>query len=168
MGSPRLRMLLFEIVAWVETGEWRQAEAAGQPLRDFARKALSTRWKKVKAQADCLGEIDPEARHQLRIEVKKLRYAAEFLSSLGWGHKAEAREKKFLRALETMQEQLGELNDQETGRQMFANLFGHRPDGPQLLEAVERLIGGEKAAAEPLVEAQSAALRMVAAGPYWR
>lgn len=168
IGSQRLRILLFDIVAWVETGKWRHSEAARQPLRKFARHALTRRWKKVKEGVVRLGDDDPEARHALRIEVKKLRYAAEFLSSLGWGHKAEAKEKKFLRALETMQEQLGELNDQETGRRMFADLLGDRPHGAQLVEAAERLIGCEDAGAKPLVKAQAAALGLVVAGPYWR
>jgi CHAD domain-containing protein len=55
-----------------------------------------------------------EALHRLRIEVKKLRYAVEFLAALETRKSALAQQGEFSAALEAMQEHLGELNDVET------------------------------------------------------
>lgn len=166
--SRRLKLLLFDIVEWIETGEWRASKAAAKPLRGFARRALGKRWRRLKAQAALFAEMDAEARHRLRIEVKKLRYAAEFLASIEWSHTSAVDEKRFVRELETMQEQLGELNDRETGRQIFAGLLGRRRDARKLMAEAEQLLGGEAAEDKPLLMAQGAALRLIATGPYWR
>jgi inorganic triphosphatase YgiF len=167
LGSERLRLLLFDIVAWLETGTWRDTKRANRPLPGFAAKALTKRWVKVKERTAALAQGDPEAHHQLRIEVKKLRYTAEFLSSLVTEKKALARQKKALAALEAMQEQLGELNDRETARQTFAGLLAGRRDGGRLQATADRLVAGRAKPDRPVREAEKAAAKLLAADAYW-
>jgi triphosphatase len=75
---------------------------------------LSRRHRKVvKAGRDLVNarehESDHAQLHQLRIEIKKLRYAAEFFSTL-----YERRVKQYTSALAGLQELLGGLNDAAT------------------------------------------------------
>ena len=54
---------------------------------------------------------DAEARHEVRIAIKKLRYGSEFFGSLFHRRKSKNRQRKALRILEDLQESLGALND---------------------------------------------------------
>jgi CHAD domain-containing protein len=107
----------------LRAGPWRETKPARAPLDDFASAQLDKRWRKVNGPGRDLAELDPEARHRLRIEIKKLRYAIEFLAALQTGEAAQ-RQKQFAAGLEEMQEQLGELNDVETCAR-----FARRPAG---------------------------------------
>src|SRR6516162_6624825 len=55
--------------------------------------------------------LDAPSRHRLRIQAKKLRYAAEFFASLFPWKRAVKRRKQFLDALGRLQNGLGDLND---------------------------------------------------------
>ena len=67
-------------------------------------------------------DADDETRHEVRIAAKKLRYAAEFFGSLYTGGKACRQHRRFLDAIETLQDLLGELNDMVTGPDVLAKL----------------------------------------------
>ena len=54
-------------------------------------------------------KLDQPGRHRLRIQAKKLRYAAEFFATVFFGKGASKLRKAFLSALEDMQDCLGEL-----------------------------------------------------------
>jgi CHAD domain-containing protein len=41
---------------------------------------LRRQWKKILKSGKHLGRLDPRRRHNLRIQAKKLRYAAEFFA----------------------------------------------------------------------------------------
>jgi CHAD domain-containing protein len=57
------------------------------------------------------GRLDDAARHRVRIEAKKLRYAAEFFGALFPDKTAKRERKRFANAIEAMLDTLGELND---------------------------------------------------------
>jgi len=61
-------------------------------------------------------------RHKARIAAKNLRYAGEFFTSLYEGKRATRRRKTFLDALETLQDDLGDLNDRVTAPSVFKRL----------------------------------------------
>jgi CHAD domain-containing protein len=65
-----------------------------------------------------IGELDAPGLHALRIEIKKLRYAAEFFSALY--EKKDVRE--YLIALTGLQELLGGLNDAATVERLLEPL----------------------------------------------
>jgi inorganic triphosphatase YgiF len=166
LGSARLRRLMLDLIGWIETGPWRAGEQAGEPLDDFASAQLDKRWRKVKRPGRKLATLDPEARHRLRIEIKKLRYAIEFLAALQAGEAAQ-RQKQFAGALEEMQEQLGELNDVETARDLLAGLLGQHPNKDTLIAAA---MGDAPQASErdAIEAAQAAYADLVETGRFWR
>ncbi len=72
---------MIDATAWVETGEWL-ATAPDTSAKAFAADALKARLHKVAKRGKRLRKADDMARHHLRIEAKKLRYAAEAFASL--------------------------------------------------------------------------------------
>lgn len=123
--SPRLRRLLFDALAWVEVGPWTAPDAAAAKTRDrpamkFARKRLAkARRRLVKAGVD-LAALPAGQRHKVRIEAKKVRYAAEaFLPLFGAG--GGGRDPEFIRRLKALQDDLGDLNDIATGAEIAAD-----------------------------------------------
>lgn len=115
-SSARFRALMIDTTAWVETGDWLTAPAT--PAKTFAREALNARLKRVLKRGKRLRHADDAARHRLRIETKKLRYATEAFESL-CPKKAAAR---FIDRTKGIQEILGELNDLAVAGPLMASL----------------------------------------------
>jgi CHAD domain-containing protein len=86
------------------------AEPAGEgatgPLA-FARERLARRHKRIVTRLKTLGELPAEARHALRLQVKKQRYAASFLAPLFDPTATRA----YIGAAASLQDALGEAND---------------------------------------------------------
>ena len=164
LDSQRFRGGMIDLAAWIATGSWRAVDnkARSQPLEAFAAAALDRFWKKVKKGGRELTAIDDEARHEVRIAGKKLRYATEFFDDLHDGSKRRKARRRFMAALEGMQADLGDLNDMVTARELSQTLsrrigFDLDPgsiDGP----AREKL----------LASAERAHARLVAQGPFWQ
>jgi CHAD domain-containing protein len=114
-----------------------------------------------------LAQLEPEPRHQLRIEIKKLRYAVEFLSSLTTGDRALQRQKAFVSALEEMQERLGELNDVETARELLGTLLAELQD-VQSLQFAQRQLGDAGPESRQLKAAEQAFVKLTDIGRFWR
>ena len=93
LASLRLRRLMLDLVAWIETGSWRANEDARKPLAEFAVRRLDRRWRTVRRSGKIVTELEAEPLHRLRIEVKKLRYAIEFTASID----AEGRQRPIAR-----------------------------------------------------------------------
>ena len=91
IASARFRALILEVAAWLETGHWMSPEddlvrSRGQvPIQVFAADQLRRRWRKVRKKGKALAQLDAPNRNKLRIQVKKLRYAAEFFGDLFLG-----------------------------------------------------------------------------------
>jgi inorganic triphosphatase YgiF len=119
--SFRFLRAILETAAWIETGGWlsREDKAARALKRrrvvDHARNELAQRWRKIRKRGKRLSELDPESRHRVRIDIKKLRYASEFFDSLFKGSGMKKRKRAALAALEGLQETLGGLNDIAVG-----------------------------------------------------
>jgi triphosphatase len=161
LASVRLRHLLLDLVAWIEAGPWLSTENPSRtlPVRAFAREELRRRRRRIRRRGADLAGLDDEARHRLRIAVKKLRYAAEFFGSLYRGGGRTKRRKAFVGALEALQEQLGTLNDLAVGE----GLSGGEGD------AGERIERQRQARFEEALEGARAAFRRFdAAEPFWR
>jgi len=118
MESARLRGLMLDLVAWSSLGKWRNSERARQPLRVYADRRIDRWWSKL-SETRRPGRMDDRQRHRLRIRIKKLRYALEFMVSLHV--QRGGRRKKFRRALEAVQEWLGKLHDSVVARSMIAS-----------------------------------------------
>lgn len=116
VDSPRLRSLLLDLVQWLAVGEW-QKKTAGRSISKFASRRLDNRWNTVRQRASNLAELDDNGLHRLRIAVKKLRYAVDFLGPL-YGKRARKIESR----LGKIQDCLGLLNDEAVGRKLIADL----------------------------------------------
>jgi CHAD domain-containing protein len=97
-------------------------------IRRFAAGTLDRRHRAVIAIGGRPSGLDAEARHELRIAVKKLRYAAESFTSLQGG-KSEKAAGTYLAAMAWLQQSLGILNDMATGEALVAGGTGGPFDG---------------------------------------
>ena len=85
-------------------------------------------------------------RHKLRIQTKKLRYAAEFFAALFTTKRARKRRKQFLPALERLQDGLGDLNDIAVHEKRIAAMsVRRRRSNPNRVFAAGLLTGREDA-----------------------
>lgn len=113
VDSPRFSALVLDLAGWLENGDWQSPDNASardalkQPVGTFAAKSLMMRARTVMRRGRNFADLDAERRHDVRIEVKKLRYTVDFFSNL-WPKKTV---KPFARALRAAQESLGTLND---------------------------------------------------------
>lgn len=155
LAERRLPALILDLVAWSEVGDWRSREEAGLPIGAFSQARLDRAWKRVRKQGKGLAALSAEDRHRLRIEMKKLRYAAEFFASLA-PRKSRSRQKLFIGHLRELQELLGELNDIETRRQLAPRLFDEGGEAP------------ETEVADLVARAGQSYEAMRDLGPYWR
>jgi triphosphatase len=132
MDSARLRLLMLDLVAWSALGEWREHANAAMPIEPYVSRRIDRLWARVDEARD-LTKMDDEERHQLRIQIKKLRYALEFVSAL---HERERqRRRKFATAIEELQEALGYLNDLVVSRTLLAiDAWPIAPDIPDQRE----------------------------------
>lgn len=138
LSSARARRLMFDVAEWTAAAEWSgtaDGEREGNRLaRDFAVKALDRYRRKVKREGRNLERLDDEARHEVRKSAKKLRYAAEFFAGLFERKLEKHRHKRFVQSLETLQDQLGTLNDLATAPEVLQRLgIAEDPDAADLM-----------------------------------
>jgi CHAD domain-containing protein len=133
LHSAAFRQLIIDGIGLLHTTPWREApagvepaERAGrlaEPLQDFAASLLGKRWRKLCGDDAAIEEHSAEALHELRLEAKRLRYAAELFAPL-WSGKPTRR---FLRRLAAVQEDFGIANDTAVARALVASLAGRVP-----------------------------------------
>ncbi len=165
LASEATRRLMLDLVEWVHAGPWLEEaeteEDRDLPARVFAAGVLNRFRRKVKKGGRDLKTIDDEARHELRKDAKKLRYAAEFFVPLFDGKGEKSLQKEFMAALEDVQDHLGALNDLATAPHVLERLG--IADDP---EAAPLLAGGKK---KPLLAAAADAHgNLIDADRYWR
>ena len=78
------------------------------PVSVFAGRTLTQLHRKALKKGKHLRKLQPEARHQLRIALKKLRYATDFFHA---SHGVSTDTKSFLGCVAALQEVLGHEND---------------------------------------------------------
>lgn len=124
LTAPAFRTTIWDGIALLNLRRWRQdatpemAEALAQPLDRFAVPLLARRWKRLKRDAKGLEQLDATGLHELRLDAKRLRYAAEMFAPL-WPGKGTRR---FLKRLAALQEVLGLANDAAVARALVAHL----------------------------------------------
>lgn len=134
------------IETWSEVAplDPKGAELLAQPVSGFATEALDRRWRKVRAKARGLEKFSAEQRHELRKELKKLRYTAEFFAPLYRGKRV----RPFLLHLKRLQTIFGSFIDAETTQSLLTGyeLTGN-PD-ISLQRAIGWTIGASQTRAE--------------------
>ena len=178
MESPRFRNLAIETAAWIETGNWtRNPNNTVLRQRSFAAVAteqLRRQRKKILKRGKCLDTLDPQHRHKLRIQTKKLRYAAEFFAPAFPRKKSMQRRKDFVTSLHQLQDALGELNDIAVNKKLLKHLgdgkdaSDKRHGGRIRKDLVGHLSGREEARIAPLLkQAERAYAGFAKVKPFW-
>jgi triphosphatase len=124
--------------------DFGQSERLAAPVSDLAEGALNKRWKKVGKRARGLESLDVEQRHELRKELKKLRYAVEFLSPLFPAKRVEP----FVKRLKKLQTVFGELNDAATVKTMLIGKEVRCAGDPGVQRAIGWVVGATQARAD--------------------
>jgi CHAD domain-containing protein len=95
----------------------------GGRLDVFGRAVLDKRAGKVEKRGRKIASLDGKRLHLLRIAIKKLRYAAEFLRpAFAQSPFDSRRAKAYIEATARLQGALGALNDREVATQMVADI----------------------------------------------
>ncbi|MGB0684130.1 MAG: CHAD domain-containing protein [Magnetovibrionaceae bacterium] len=116
--------LILETSAWALGREWRnnleadQAIRLGGPARAFASELIEKRHKRLLKDGKHFKSMTAEERHALRIDVKKVRYAAELFAPLFSAKKTA----NYFRHLKALQDGLGILNDVAVAEGLMATL----------------------------------------------
>jgi inorganic triphosphatase YgiF len=173
--SERFRLLTLEIAAWLEIGRWVEAKAdlvrdrSATPIETFAAEQFSRRSRKIRNKSKSFAELDARHRHKLRIQAKKLRYAADFFGEVFSGKQPEKRREKFLAALEQVQSCLGDLNDIVVHEKIISAAgIKRRKTSRKKAFAAGLLTGREDARLDPVMAAAEKALKKFArTKPFW-
>ena len=156
LGATRTARFLLALGGWIEQRGWRSdlppdiLWRLSDPTLGFADRTLSGLHAKVLKRGKHFKSMAPEARHELRITVKKLRYAMDFLLPL---YRSDKALKRFVSALAALQDELGRYNDMATTRKIVAG-FGDDPAVRS--QAAGAVVGWQAqglAAAEPSLRA---------------
>src|SRR5262249_56520472 len=106
VASPRHTELLLKLTGiflrepWLQLEDSASAAQRALPLTEFSGSVLQRRYRKTLKHGRHLTDIDAAGLHALRIQIKKLRYPAEFFSTLYSGDAL----RDFLKALSELQQ----------------------------------------------------------------
>ena len=130
---------MIELGGWIEARGWRgdvAPENLGQlaePAINFAGRILSERHAKALKRGRHFKSLSAEDRHRLRLAIKKLRYAVDFLLPM-YGPRKSTR--RFFSKLADLQEELGSYNDMATTTSLLAGLDAGASDGGTAAAAI--------------------------------
>ena len=165
LSSARFSMFEAALSAFAE----QTSANDGGRLDDFGRGILDRRAAKADKNGRKLGSLDGKRLHELRIAIKKLRYAATFLQPAFAGRPFDSRAAKaYIEATVRLQGALGTLNDRAVAGQMMADIaVAARPSedvGGALRKLAKQAASGEKRRRHRL---QQAWKRFRKAGRFW-
>lgn len=117
VGSPRFNGFLFDLLLFAENGG-SVIRDRDTMLRPVAVKLLQKRHKKVLKTGRDFTHLSTDRRHDVRIALKKLRYACDYFHSL-FPKKSTA---AYLKRMESLQNDLGWLNDATVAEHLVDDL----------------------------------------------
>ncbi|MGN6286011.1 MAG: CYTH and CHAD domain-containing protein [Afipia sp.] len=169
LADPRCSRFLLALGHVIERCDWRNeidSEALmvlDQPVSEHAGKILTRLHHKALKRGTDFRHLDFAAQHKLRIDLKKLRYAAEFLSPLYADH---APAKRYAKRLARLQSSLGRVCDIVRNRALLETI---RQNDQPMIQFAAGVVAGWQA------HDQSAATKVLrkrwrrfkAAGTFW-
>ncbi len=173
IGTERYTEFLLHLSAWLSSQAWRDQPVTERttrlldPIGDHCVKLLQKRDRNVRRQGRDIANLSETALHELRLAVKRLRYAVDFFESLYPKKQAKA----YRRHLAGLQDGLGYLNDVAAADTLLRELAltGGDQAAPVWAHAGGLTVGWHRhaaiAAKDRLVEDMAAFLR---AKPFWR
>ena len=171
LRAPEHTAFLLRFGRWIETAGWRaRADRAvlDRPLMRLAAPLLDRRHKRVLKRGRDFEQLSDARLHQLRITLKKLRYAGEFFAA----QFPDGKPRPYIRALRRLQDDLGGLNDAAVAEHCLREL-AHARRGSSDIAAIGvgagQVIGWHvRACAEARPRIDEDWHAFVAAAPYWR
>ena len=125
LRDPQYTEVLLQLASWADSqfvsdGSLPQEgkpDVLADPAQGFAAQVMQTFHNKARKLGRRVREVDPPEIHRLRIRIKKLRYAADFFGGL-WPNR---RTERYLAALKSLQEALGEFHDTTVADELIAH-----------------------------------------------
>lgn len=150
---------------WLDPADHQQSIRLAAPAKPFARKTLNKRWRAVKDYGDRIDGLSIDERHELRKELKKLRYLIDAFRSLFPSEQVD----EFMRLIKKLQTAFGALNDSAMAEDILTAPNAPGADDPQAARAAGRLIGHLLAEADhKWPDAIAGWRRLSAFGPFWK
>lgn len=150
---------------WLDPRDHDQTLRLARPVRKLARKQLDKRWWALCAYGDRIADLTIEQRHEMRKEIKKIRYVGEVFQSLF----ATERVRTFRAGLRAMQDAFGALNDVAMAEAYLLAPESPGADDPLAQRAAGRLLGAAQAESDRLwPKAVSDWHALAQHGPFWR
>jgi CHAD domain-containing protein len=170
LDSERYARLKRDFPTWLERRGWREGTLTAKhlkrldsPVVTFARKVLDRHERRVLEAGTNVDPSSAEQMHRLRIECKKLRYAAEFFTPLFLGME------DFIAHMKGLQDLLGVIHDVVVMRHLFERLLEGESD-PQALQYAGGLVGWRTCQYEHLKAGFDAHWEdfVIAKHPWWK
>lgn len=156
--SDRARGLLLDLVEWLALGAGPCEQAVREELAErFAARRLQHFHRRVAKGGRRMERLTDEARHEVRKDAKKLRYASDFFAGLfATGKKQARRREKFISALAGLQDDLGALNDLVSTPEILERhgLADQAEDRARLNKRKKKLVGAAVRAHGDLTDAR--------------
>ncbi len=141
LDSDEFARFKSEFTIWCASRAWEKADLKKKQRKllqgstvAFARKVLDRQERRVLEAGAHVDKYDAVAMHQLRIECKKLRYAAEFFFPVFPGMD------EFIGHMKGLQDLLGVMNDVAVMQQLFDQILQGAED-PEVRQYVGGIIG---------------------------
>ncbi len=143
LAAPEAARFLFDLGrmiegrGWLAPSDYAQSARLATPVGTLAGQILDTRLEKVRRRARGIRKLDPEGLHELRKELKKLRYAADTLGPIYPAKRVAA----YIKGLKTLQDGFGSLNDASMAEASLAGKDAPAEDDPEGQRAVGWVLG---------------------------
>ncbi len=164
VGSPRYTSAVLTLGQWIHERGW----SAGDPVLDgpaepHVSEALSEVYAQVLSRGEGFDTLSPVARHQLRLRIKRLRYAIQFIGPVFRGTGP------WLQALSDLQDVLGTANDAAVAGDLIRSCTGSA-SGKRPLARARGLVAGWWAARGEHLESDARARwrTFTELEPFWR
>ena len=124
LGDAAWRLLMIDALGTLLARPWRDGAEAERlaaldaPVEAYGKAVLDRRWHRLRRAGNGFEDLSAEALHELRLDGKRLRYAAEVFAPV-FGAKAGRR---FLKRVAALQDGLGLANDAAVARGLAARL----------------------------------------------
>jgi triphosphatase len=143
LAGARYNRFHLSLSRWIACRGWRNElenrslAVLLEPATMLAGRVLTRLHRGALKRGGGFRRLQPEARHKLRIALKKLRYATEFFQGL-FGEDTDTT--SYLRCLAKLQNALGHAND-ATITQPFLSLLASDPVTPEIQRTIGTVIG---------------------------
>ena len=161
LASPHIGQMFLHALQKLHQQQPPSGQSTDDALLSFAGHALDRHAKAIRKLVCDWKKLNETQRHTLRKQIKKMRYAVEFFSSLYNANKVG----KFLASQQLMQKTLGILNDATVTRLILQDMA---TELPQVAFACGMATGWHACARQQNLEKADQALKdMKQAKPFW-